>query len=78
MKTFKVNGIFSCAEDVLSVVPFCFNDTNSDIDVCMYIDGLVSIAVCYGTGKGWDTLDEDLQRECEYSNLWGSYTMGYE
>ena len=74
---FEIDGKFSTKQDVLEVVPFYFNEDNSNISVCMFIDGLVTITVVFGNGKGWDTIEEDLRRETELSCQWGDYTLGY-
>lgn len=74
---FEISGIFSTKKDVMEVIPFWFNEDNSDISVCMFIDGVVTISVVFGNGKGWNNLEEDLKRETEYSCQLGDYTLGY-
>lgn len=74
---FKTNGNFETRESVMEVIPFYFNDTNSNISICAFVDGLVSINVTFGNGKGWDSLEEDIKRETELSYMLGDYSMGY-
>ena len=77
MKTYTMTGLFGSVEDIISALPFCYNETNSDIAVEMFIDGEVTITVTFGTGKGWDNLEKTLSEETEKSFAWGAYTMGY-
>ena len=78
MKTYTTTGFFGSAEEIISALPFCYNENNSDIAVSMFIDGEVTVTVCFGTGKGWDTLKETLSEETEKSFAWGFFTMGEE
>lgn len=73
---FEISGFFGTVADVLAVVPFCFNEDNSDIVLESFIDGDVTVIVTFGTGKGWSELATTLKEATESSFDWGNYTLG--
>lgn len=78
MTTYTNTDFYGSVEDIISTLPFWFSTKNSDITVTSFIDGYVTITVCFGTGKGWDTLAETLDKATEESFAWGAYTLGIE
>lgn len=75
---FTTTGIFSDKTSVLEVIPFYFNEDNSDIFVTSELDGEIAITVCFGTGKGWDVLNKTLEEASNHSMAMGAYTLGYD
>lgn len=74
---FETTGLFFTKEAVASVLPFFFNEENSDITVEPFIDGEISVTCEFGSGKGWDTLGQSIKEAVAISDDWGKYTMGY-
>lgn len=68
---FHIEGYFNSVEDIAKVLPFCFNSTNSDLELSFvpWSEGELSVTVRFGTGKGWDITPEELK---EIPIPWGS------
>lgn len=65
-------------EDILKELPFPYNEDNSNISIiAAHSDGNIDISVKFGTGKGWDTLEDDMREAMEEANSidksWNNY-----
>ena len=72
------DGTIKCKEDIIKKLPFPYNEDNSDISIiAAHSYGDIDISVKFGSGRGWDTLENDMREAIEEANSidksWNNY-----